>query len=56
MKIFGLSKPTPTSDYVVYDPPNDRQYLDNLEKLSILLVRLMSAISGSTGMYLAPII
>lgn len=50
LKIFGLYKPTPTSDYVIYDPPNDKQYLDNMEKLGHLLMRIMQAISGSQGM------
>lgn len=47
LKVFGLMRPTPTSDYAVYDPPNDRQYLENLEKLSILLSRVMEALAGS---------
>ena len=49
LKIFGLFKPTPTSDYVVYDPPNDKQYLDSLEKLGDLMLRIISAIAGSQG-------
>ena len=49
LRIFGLLKPTPTSDYVVYDPPNDKQYLDGLEKLGHMLMRIMHAISGGQG-------
>ena len=49
LMVFGLFKPTPTSDYVIYDPPNEKQYLDNLEKLGHLLMRIMQAISGSQG-------
>ncbi|EKM59988.1 uncharacterized protein PHACADRAFT_115378 [Phanerochaete carnosa HHB-10118-sp] len=50
LKIFGLIRPTPTSDYAVYDPPNDRQYLENLEKLSRLLVRVMEILAGSRSL------
>jgi hypothetical protein len=47
LRLFGLVRPTPTSDYAVYDHPNDRQYLDSLEKLSALLVRVMETVAGS---------
>lgn len=47
LKIFGLIRPTPTSDYAVYDPANDRQYLDGLEKLAQLLARVMETLAGS---------
>lgn len=50
LKMFGLRRPTPTSDYVVYDPPNDKQYLESLEQLSLLLTRIMEATAGSIGM------
>lgn len=46
LKLFGLIRPTPTSDYAVYDPINDRQYLEVLESLSLLLERLMRALAG----------
>lgn len=50
LKIFGLIRPTPTSDYAVYDPLNERQYLENLEKLAKLLARVMEALAGSRCM------
>ena len=31
LRLFGLSKPTPTSDYVTYDPPNGKALIDDLE-------------------------
>lgn len=46
LKLFGLIRPTPTSDYAVYDPHNDRQYIEILENLSRLLERLMKALAG----------
>lgn len=49
LKLFGLARPTPTSDYTTYDPPNDRQYLEQLEDLSRLLVRLMETLAANTG-------
>ncbi len=53
LKLFGLARPTSTSDYVAYDPPNDKQQLDSLEKLGNLLVRMMNCISPSQGMCLS---
>lgn len=52
LKMFGLRKPTPTSDYAVYDPQNDKQYLESLEQLSLLLARIMDVTAGSRGAYL----
>lgn len=51
LKLFGLRRPTPTSDYVLYDPAGDSQYLKSLEQLSLLLVRIMEVTAGSRGMY-----
>ncbi|KAL4251095.1 Ras-GAP domain-containing protein [Abortiporus biennis] len=50
LRYFGLMRPNPTSDYVVYNPPNDKAYIDGLEKLSQLLVRIMEVIAGNTGL------
>ncbi|KAI0089247.1 hypothetical protein BDY19DRAFT_1089227 [Irpex rosettiformis] len=50
LKTFGLRKPTPTSDYTVYDPPNDKQYLESLEQLSLFLARFMEATAGSRAL------
>lgn len=51
LKMFGLRRPTPTSDYAQYDPVNDMQYLESLEQLSLLLVRIMEATAGSRGRF-----
>ncbi|KAI0677196.1 hypothetical protein C8Q78DRAFT_1180405 [Trametes maxima] len=50
MRLFGLSKPTPTSDYALYDPPNGKAVIDDLEALTRLLLRIMEAISASKGL------
>ncbi|KAI0686496.1 hypothetical protein BC835DRAFT_1523052 [Cytidiella melzeri] len=50
LKMFGLTRPTPTSDYAVYDSPNDKQYLDSLEQLSLFLARLMEVTAGSRAL------
>ncbi|KAI0340881.1 hypothetical protein BDW22DRAFT_1485833 [Trametopsis cervina] len=50
LKMFGLRKPTPTSDYAVWDPPNDKQYLESLEQLSLLLAKFMEAAAGSRAL------
>ncbi|KAI0371618.1 hypothetical protein BV20DRAFT_1017123 [Pilatotrama ljubarskyi] len=50
MRLFGLGKPTPTSEYVLYDPPNGKAVIDDLEALTRLLLRIMEAVSGTTGL------
>ncbi|TBU46391.1 hypothetical protein BD309DRAFT_622853 [Dichomitus squalens] len=50
LRLFGLSRPTPTSEYVIYDPPNGKALIDDLEALTKLLVRIMQAISGTKGL------
>ncbi|OBZ70421.1 Neurofibromin [Grifola frondosa] len=50
IKLFGLAKPTPTSDFVCYDYPNDKALIDGLEGLTRLLVRIMETISGTRGL------
>ncbi|KAI0355329.1 hypothetical protein OH77DRAFT_1424817 [Trametes cingulata] len=50
MRLFGLSKPTPTSEYVLYDPPNGKAVIDDLEALTRLLLRIMEAVSGTKGL------
>ena len=49
MRLFGLSKPTPTSDFVLYDPPTGKALIDDLESLTRLLLRIMETISVSRG-------
>ncbi|KAI0638553.1 hypothetical protein C8Q77DRAFT_1047292 [Trametes polyzona] len=50
LRLFGLSKPTPTSDYMLYDPPNSKAVIDDLEALNRLLLRVMEAVSSSQGL------
>lgn len=49
LKLFGLYRPTPLSEYIIVDPPNDKAFLDGLDNLVRLLVRVMEAIAGSKG-------
>ena len=51
LRLFGLNKPTPTSDYVLYDPPSTKAVIDDLEALTRLLLRIMETISGTKGKY-----
>lgn len=49
LKCFGLVRPTPASDYMVYEFSSDRAYLDALEQLCNLLARIMEAVAGNAG-------
>ena len=49
MRLFGISKPSPTSEYALYDPPNGKNVIDDLEALTRLLLRIMEAIAASKG-------
>lgn len=55
LKVFGLAKATSTSDYMIFDPINEKHHLDLLETLNHFLVRVMKAVAGSQGMQLFPI-
>ncbi|KAI1796034.1 hypothetical protein LXA43DRAFT_649826 [Ganoderma leucocontextum] len=50
LRLFGLNKPTPTSDYVLFDPPSAKALIDDLETLTRLLLRIMETISGTKGL------
>ncbi|KAI0329579.1 hypothetical protein GY45DRAFT_1324865 [Cubamyces sp. BRFM 1775] len=50
MRLFGISKPSPTSEYALYDPPNGKNVIDDLEALTRLLLRIMEAIAASKGL------
>ena len=52
MRLFGLSKPTPTSEYVLYDPPNGKALIDDLENLTRFLLRVMETISITRGAWM----
>jgi hypothetical protein len=49
LRLFGLRRETPTSEYTSLDPANDKEYLDNLERLTQFLVRILDVTSGSKG-------
>lgn len=49
LQLFGLSRPVPTAKHRIWNPQNDKQYLDNLEKLASFLARTMEIASGSKG-------
>ena len=49
MRLFGIAKPTPTSEHMLYDPPNAKAAIDDLESLVKLVLRIMDTISGSQG-------
>ncbi|TFK43927.1 hypothetical protein BDQ12DRAFT_702865 [Crucibulum laeve] len=51
LKLFGLLRETPTSEYVNLDPANDKEALDIQERLSQLLIRIMDSTSGTRGLY-----
>ena len=51
LRLFGLMKPTPTSEFMLYDPPNSKAVIDDLEALNRLLLRVMETISATQGEY-----
>ncbi|KAL7282669.1 hypothetical protein ACG7TL_004142 [Trametes sanguinea] len=50
MRLFGLCKATPTSEFTLYDPPNGKAVIDDLEALTRLLLRIMEAVAASKGL------
>ncbi|PCH40763.1 hypothetical protein WOLCODRAFT_88808 [Wolfiporia cocos MD-104 SS10] len=50
LRLFGLVRPTPTSDYISIDTPNDKLYLDSLEDLVRFLGRVLETIAGTKGL------
>jgi neurofibromin 1 len=49
LKLFGLMRETPTSEYTKYDAPSDKEHLDNMEAFVQLLMRIGEVASGSRG-------
>ena len=49
LRLFGLKRETSTSEYTVVDFVNDKETLENSEKLISLLVGILSVAAGSTG-------
>ncbi|KAJ2930404.1 hypothetical protein H1R20_g6694, partial [Candolleomyces eurysporus] len=50
LKLFGLMRETPTSEYTKYNPASDKEHLDNLEAFVQLLLRIGEVASGSRGL------
>ncbi|KAK2465915.1 hypothetical protein APHAL10511_001556 [Amanita phalloides] len=50
LKLFGLFRDTPSSEYGTTDPMNDKDFLDTLEDLTLLLAEVMKLTSGSSGL------
>ena len=51
LKLFGLQRETPTSEYTNLDPLNDKESLDINENLVQLLIRLLTVAAGSPGRF-----
>ncbi|KAH9948737.1 hypothetical protein B0H21DRAFT_787622 [Amylocystis lapponica] len=49
LRLFGLMRPSSTSDYYNLDPPNDKVYIDNLEALARFFVRILETIAGQSN-------
>lgn len=49
--LFGLTRPTPTSEYASLDPPNDKINIDNQEALAQLISRTLEVAAGSRGLF-----
>jgi len=49
LKLFGLQRETPTSEYTNLDPLNDKESLDVNEGLVQLLIRILTVSAGSPG-------
>lgn len=54
LQLFGLTRSTLTSDYAPFDTHNDRQAIENQEKLTLMLCNLLEVSSGSQGEFCTP--
>jgi neurofibromin 1 len=50
LKLFGLQRETPTSDYINFDPVDEKHALDIHEHLVEVLVRVLNVSAGNQGM------
>ena len=50
LRLFGLRRDTPTAEYSNIELSGEKASLDAQEKLTQLLLRIMTATAGSTGM------
>ncbi|EIN11059.1 hypothetical protein PUNSTDRAFT_51619 [Punctularia strigosozonata HHB-11173 SS5] len=49
LNLFGLTRDTPSSEYISFDAATDTGRIDAQENLSRLLIRVLDAIAGSQG-------
>jgi hypothetical protein len=49
LKLFGLVRPTPTSEYASFHAPNDKVAIDNQEQLAKMLSRVLEVTAESKG-------
>ncbi|KAJ3504772.1 hypothetical protein NLJ89_g7765 [Agrocybe chaxingu] len=50
LRLFGLQRETPTSEYTNVDPVNEKDCLDTQEQLAQLLIRILNVSAGTTGL------
>ncbi|KAF9480190.1 hypothetical protein BDN70DRAFT_931958 [Pholiota conissans] len=50
LRLFGLKRETPTSEYSIMDHQSDREYLERADSLVLLLIRILSVSAGNTGL------
>jgi hypothetical protein len=50
LRLFGLLRATPTSEYTNFEPANDKAHIDSQESLTELLIRILEVTAGSKGM------
>jgi hypothetical protein len=49
LRLFGLVRETPSSEYVNFDVPNDANHIDAEESMARLLIRVLEAMAGTPG-------
>ena len=49
LKLFGLQRETPTSEYIKLDPLDEKHALDTHEHLVQFLIRVLDVSAGSQG-------
>ena len=50
IRLFGLVRVTPTSEYCNYDASTDKESIDAQESLTRLLVRILEVMAGTPGL------
>ncbi|CAA7259350.1 unnamed protein product [Cyclocybe aegerita] len=50
LRLFGLRRETPTSEYTNIDPVNEKDCLDAQEQLAQLLIRILNVSAGTIGL------